>query len=363
MHEQVLIVDDEHDTRELLRYNLLKANYVPLIACNGKEALTAARHCAPDAVLLDIMMPELNGWEVCRILRETPKGKFLPIIMLSALADEEARVKGLSAGADDYVSKPFSMKELMLKIRKHVDRQHAIQRLHAREQDQETSLRYLVHEMKNSLSVIGGFSSLALNKNDGLAHLRTIHSAAVHAESLLDDASLLSRLEKEPCRLPGEPVDLVALTNEVVDMFHDTAARNRLEFVVQQNDPLLANANKTAARQVLVNLLSNAVKYSRVEGKIRISFRDVIHRVEVTIQDDGCGIPCDEMPRVFDKFYRAAGSEYIKGAGLGLHIVKLLAESMEGTVLAESKQGVGSSFTISFLGANPATASSIREVA
>jgi two-component system sensor histidine kinase/response regulator len=363
MHEQILIVDDEHDTIELLRYNLQKANYVPLIARNGEEAITAVQCCAPEVILLDVMMPGLNGWEVCRILRQSSKGEFLPIIMLSALSDEEARVKGLSVGADDYVSKPFSIKELMLKIQKLIDRQHALKQLHAREQEQETSLRYLVHEMKNSLTVIGGFSSLALKKDENHAHLKTIHTAAVHAQSLLNDTSLLSRLEKEPGSLPTEATDIVELAKEVVEMFRDMAKKKRLEIVDGNNDPLLVRANKTAARQVLVNLLSNAVKFSREGGRIWISFEEADSRVEVTIKDEGCGVPRDELSHIFNKFYRAAGSEQVKGAGLGLHIVKLLTESMEGKIIAESEQGSGSSFTVSLLEARATASPLIREVA
>jgi signal transduction histidine kinase len=360
MHEQILIVDDEYDTIELLRYNFQKANYEPLIARNGEEAINAVQCCAPEVVLLDVMMPQLNGWEVCRILRESSKGKSIPIIMLSALSDEEARVKGLSLGADDYVSKPFSIKELMLKIQKLIDQQRAMKQLRARDQEQETSLRYLVHEMKNSLTVIGGFSSLALKKDDGHAHLKTIHTAAVHAQSLLNDTSLLARLEKATGSLPTESIDIVALAKEVVEMFRDMTKRKGLEIGEVKNDPLMVRANKTAARQVLVNLFSNAVKYNRERGRIWISFDKVDRRIEVTIKDEGCGIHRDEMSRIFNKFYRAAGSEQVKGAGLGLHIVKLLTESMGGTIIAASEQGAGSAFTVSLLEASATTTGSSR---
>lgn len=363
MHEQILIVDDERDTTELLRYNLQKANYVPIIARNGEEAIAAVQCCAPEVVLLDVMMPELNGWEVCRILRQSSTGKSIPIIMLSALADEEARVKGLSVGADDYVSKPFSIKELMLKIQKHIDQQRTLQQLRAREQEQKTSLQYLVHEMKNFLCVIGGFSSLALQKDTGHAHLKTIHTAAVHAQSLLNDTSLLTRLEKEPGSLPTEAADIVALAKEAVEMFRDTAKKKRLEIIDKENGPLLVQANKTAARQVLVNLFSNAVKFSRAGGRIWLSFEEVDSRVEVTIKDEGCGIPREELSHIFNKFYRAAGSEQVKGAGLGLHIVKLLTESMDGKIIAKSEQGEGSSFTVSFLEASVTTTHFIQAVA
>ena len=186
MKKQILIVEDENDCAELLSYHLQKDNYQTVIAHNGKEAIEAVQRQTPDAVLLDVMMPELNGWEVCRILRESAKGKSLPIIMLSALSDEEARLKGLNLGADDYLPKPYSMKELLVKISKHLDRQQTIKQLNAREQEQDTTLRTMVHELKNSLNVIGGFSSIALRKDDSNKYLKTINTAAFHAERLLE---------------------------------------------------------------------------------------------------------------------------------------------------------------------------------
>lgn len=347
MNEQILIVEDEDDTAELLRYNLQKANYRTVIARNGEEAITAVQRHMPDAVLLDIMLPELNGWEVCRILRESSQGKSIPIIMLTALADEEARIKGLALGADDYISKPFSIREVLLKIRKYVDRQQTIKQLQTREQEQDTSLRYLVHELKNTVSVIGGFSALALQKDDIKNYLKKINTSAAHAESLLNDASLLARIENKEGALPVEPLDIGALVKEVVDVLHDTAKSRNIEIVVDTGTPSLVQGNMTAVRQVLINLLSNAVKYNRKGGTVWISFEETGGWLDVSVTDEGCGIPQSELPKIFEKFYRAAGSEQVKGAGLGLYIVKLLTETMGGKITAVSHPGVGSTMTLS----------------
>jgi signal transduction histidine kinase len=344
---------------ELLRYNLLKADYEPIIARSGEEAVNAVQCHEPDLALLDVMMPGLNGYEVCRILRESTKGRNLPIIMLSALSEEEARVKGLSLGADDYMAKPFSVKELLLKIQKYIDRQRALKLHHVREQEKENSLCYLVHEMKNSLNAISGFSSLALQQ--GLEHnyMRTINTAAVHAESLLNDTELLTRLEKDGGPLPVEAVDIVEIMNDAAAMFLDNAKRKNIELQGPKSAPVLVSANRSAARQVLVNLISNAVKYNREDGRIWNSVNVCKDRIHVTVRDEGCGIPPHELPFIFDKFYRAPGSELIKGAGLGLYIVKLLIEAMGGSITAVSEQGGGSAFTLSF----PLANSSAREAA
>lgn len=363
MKEQILIVDDEHYTVELLRYNLEKENYGTLVARNGEEAIDAVQCHAPDLVLLDVMMPELNGWETCRILRESSKGGAVPIIMLTAISDEEARIKGLALGADDYVTKPFSVRELLLKVRKCLDRQRKINLLRTKGQEMETSLRYMVHEVRNSLSVIGGYSSLALKKDDPRKHLGTITAAAVHAASLLNDVSLLARLEKkESGSLSVEPIDIVAVTKDAVDMALDAAKKKRIEIAVMKSTPSPVWVHRTGAKQVLINLLTNAVKYGREGGRVWIYFDERNGWTDVSVKDEGCGILPDELHRIFDKFYRAAGSEQVKGAGLGLYIVKLLTEGMGGKINVVSERGTGSTFTASFPEAN-VTHNSIQVVA
>ncbi len=349
MDKQILIVEDEKDCAELLRYHLQKENYQTVVARNGEEAIDAVQCYRLDAVLLDVMLPELSGWEVCRLLRESSKGKCLPIIMLTALSDEESRVKGLSLGADDYLSKPYSMKELLLKVRKHLDRQDAVRQFSARAQEQDTALQYMIHEMRNAMTVIGGYSGVALKKEDPRRYLKPIHVAAVHAESLLNDASLLSKLEKGGSSLPMETMDIVDLVKDVADTFHDGANKKRREIVIMNFRPCQVRVNRTAARQVLVNLLSNAGKYSPECGRIWVYFDEHPYSVDVSIKDEGCGIRQEELPRIFEKYYRAAGSEQVKGAGLGLFIVHLLAESMGGKITVMSDQGAGSTFTVSFV--------------
>jgi two-component system, sensor histidine kinase and response regulator len=363
MKKQILIVDDENDCAELLRYHLQKENYDAVIAHNGKEAIEAVQRHTPDAVLLDIMMPELNGWEVCRILRESTQGRSLPIIMLTALTDEDERIKGLSLGADDYLSKPYSMKELLLKLRKHLDRQQAIKQLQSREQERDTAVRYMVHELQNSLTAIGGFSSRALRKDGSNKYMKTINMAASHAESLLNDASLLSRLENGKERLFIEPVAIGLLVEEAVDFLQDTAKKKKIEVITVNSTAAFVHGNRTAIRQIMVNIISNAVKYNREKGTVLISFDHRNDRMNISIQDEGNGIANAELDHIFDKFYRAAGSERVKGAGLGLYIVKLLANAMGGEVKVASKPGSGSTFTVSFIQVGAAALHSAENVA
>jgi signal transduction histidine kinase len=347
MPETILIVEDEPDVAEMIRYNLEKETYRSVVAHSGAEALQVAESHKPDLVLLDIMLPDVTGWEVCRIMRESEKTRSIPILMLTAMTSEEARIKGLTLGADDFVTKPFSVKELLLRIRKTIDRQRALRGAQEKEREKDLSLRYLVHELKISVTMIGGFSSLALRKKDPETYLGKILDLAGHADRLLNDATLLSRLETQERSLALSPVDLGALIEEVVANFGHLAKEKQIGILCEERTSSTVVGNASALIQVLVNLISNAVKFSGAGGKVWIGVTEDLQVTHVTVKDQGCGIAPKDLPRIFDRFYRAAGNEHIKGAGLGLYIAKLLVEAMAGKLSVESAPGAGSAFTVS----------------
>jgi two-component system sensor histidine kinase/response regulator len=347
MQEKLLIVEDETDVAEMIRYNLEKESYRTIVAYSGAEALKAAEAHAPDLVLLDILLPDLSGWEVCRALKDRTKNHSISILMLTALSSEEARIKGLTLGADDFVTKPFSIKELLLRIRNMIDRQQTLRSLLEKAKEKDMSLSYLVHELKNSVTVIGGFSALAMRKSDPKDYLGRINALAKHADSLLNDAFLLSRLEMQGGSLPMDPVDLGALIEEVVDSFANPAKEKRVEIAFTNQISPKVMGNATAIRQVLINLISNALKFSRAGGTVWISVTEDAQGAHLTVKDNGCGIPPKDLPRIFDRFYRAAGTEHIKGTGLGLYIVKLLINALAGRLSVESTHGSGTTFTVS----------------
>lgn len=267
--------------------------------------------------------------------------------MLTDLSSEEARIKGLSLGADDFLAKPFSIRELLLRIRKMIDRQHTLRCLMEKEKEKDLSLRYLVHELKNSMTGIGGFSALALRKRDHESYLERINALAKHADSLLNDASLLSRLEMGGGSLPMDPVDMGILVEEVVDSFATLAKEGQIQMTFVDKIPSTVLGNTSALRQVLINLISNALKFSQQGATVIVGLSEEMHWIHLSVKDEGRGIPPQEIPKIFDRFYRATGSEQIQGAGLGLSVAKLLVEAMGGRILVESAVGTGSTFTVS----------------
>jgi len=346
MNELILIVEDEEDVAELLRYNLQKQGYRTVVASDGEQALRAVQYGDPDLVLLDIMLPEMDGWAVCRIIRESERGASLPVIMVTALSMEEARVQGLRLGADDYVTKPFSLPELLLRIRRLLDRDQALKELRTKTTAQDDSMKYLVHELKNSLSLMDGYSHLAQTAQQDSPYLHHIRSAADHMDQVLEQMSVLVRLERDRNALERRPVEVLPIVEEAVESFRGAVRDAGINISLEGKARSAVLGNATALRQVLVNLLSNAVKYNRPGGNVVISLEGADRSVNIIVRDEGVGIRPEELPKVFDKFFRGTGVAGVKGAGLGLHVVKLLVEAMQGSVSIASSEHGGTTVTV-----------------
>jgi len=347
MNEEILIVEDERDTVELLRYNLQREGFRTKTASNGEEAIQSIKRRMPDLILLDIMMPGMNGWEVCRHIRSNDD--HTPVVMLTALSSEDERLKGLTIGANDYISKPFSVKELILKVKRHAGKERLIKGLMQKEKEAADTLDYLNHELENSLIAMAGLSKRVLEGSDVdyARYMNSINSTAHYMSNLLRDISIITRFEKGDRLLHTEPVDIYSEVSMAVKSFRNHATSKELAISILNDTQNTVMGDKTAVRQVLTNLISNAIKYNKAKGRVLICFFDTENGVEVAVRDTGCGIPKEERKKIFEKRYRAKGSEHEKGNGLGLYLVKLLTESMGGQIRVVSNE-LGSTFTLTF---------------
>ena len=348
MNELVLIVEDEEHIAQLLRYNLQKAGYRTVEVSDGGKALRAIRIDWPDLVLLDLMLPGMDGWEVCRILRSNGQGASTPIIMLTALAGEEARIRGLQAGADDFITKPFSVREVLIKIRKLLDKSAELKSHQRKSTESETQLSYLVHELKNSVSVISGYASLADDRGDARRYLGRITMTTKHMEQILDDASLLVRLESGDRPWPLEPVPLLDVVEDSLESLRKEADARGVGLHVSGGAGCRIMGERRAVQQIVTNLVANAIKYNRSGGTARVRIEEQRDEISLSVIDDGPGIAPDQRHRIFEKYYRCPGSERVKGSGLGLYVVKLFTKSIGGSVRVTENTKSGSIFTITF---------------
>jgi signal transduction histidine kinase len=363
---RILWADDNADMREYVS-RLLREHWSVEAAADGKSALEAARADPPDLVLADVMMPGLDGFALLRALRDDPGTSTVPVILLSARAGEEARVEGLQAGADDYVIKPFTARELMARVGTHLTlaraRREAERQAQAAQAEAEAASRakdvflaMLSHELRQPMSSIVGWVRMlrsgevtAAMQQRGLETLeRNAHTLTRLIDDLLDVSSIVAgkiqlRLRAVDLRHPIEAALEVARPGA-------TAKGIELERILDADAPSVFG-DPDRLQQVVWNLLSNAVKFTPDGGRVTVRLRRTSSRVIISVGDSGCGIRQEFLPRIFDRFTQATEetTRAVRGLGLGLAIVRHLVELHGGTVSAESAgEGRGSMFTVSF---------------
>ncbi|WP_224242092.1 sensor histidine kinase [Hyalangium gracile] len=368
----MLITDDDTASRNTVAALLSPAGHIIRFAANGEEALAAAEQEPPDLVLLDVMMPGLDGFEVCRRLRTRLGADYVPIILITALDGRSDVVRGLEAGADDFLHKPVHGAELrarvsnLLKVRDY-------HRLVASERDRALAmvdeLRQQVlradrlatlgtfaagvsHELNNIAQVMRGALEAPANTTEEILNVRDIlMHVGGHITELARTILNISRPKDQGVL----EIDLSRTLDEVRNMLRLTGrTRHAIVDLVMPEQACLIRANKVHAQQVFLNLLSNAADAvaDRREPRIEIGVRaNPGGRVEAWVQDNGPGMPEEVLNRIFEPFFttKPTGS----GSGLGLPVVKQLVESWGGTIQVQSKPGSGTRMVIDIPSATP----------
>jgi signal transduction histidine kinase len=352
--------------RDYLR-RLLGVGYDVEAVADGNAALAAAREHLPDLVLADVMMPGLDGFGLLASLRADPRTRTIPVIMLSARAGEEARVEGLQAGADDYLTKPFSARELMARVQSHLEmarlRRESEAALRQADRRKDEFLAMLAHELRNPLASVRNAAQLLARlapDEPRLGRARQIIERQVeHQARLLDDLLDVSRITRGKIGLRPVPVDLAALVRDAVEdargMCDDAGLTLSLS---APPEPIWVEADPTRLAQVVSNLLSNAAKFTDRGGAVTVGLRTGFttcaaggeHAIAtLTVKDTGIGIEPEMLPHLFETFTQADRSldRSRGGLGLGLALVKGLIALHGGEVRAASDGlGQGAEFTV-----------------
>ncbi|GAA6614917.1 ATP-binding protein [Scytonema sp. NUACC26] len=350
---RILLVDDNADMRDYLK-QLLTQRWQVETAANGAIALEAIQQQLPDLVLTDVMMPEVDGFQLLKTLRADPITQSIPIILLSARAGEEATVEGLQAGADDYLIKPFSARELMARVETQLEMSRLRQELSANRFKNEF-LMTVTHELQSPLATILGWARFLQTKSfDSDTTARALaaieRNASIEAKlikDLLDVCEILSL----KLRLKSQIVDLVVLVQNSVATFREAAQAKRISLVETISDGIPSNvfADGSRLKQVIANLLDNAIKFTPDGGQVTIELECFDAGVQITVSDTGIGIRPDFLPYVFDRFTQAeVPSRHTPGGvGIGLAIAGHLVALHHGTIeVASEGEGRGTTFTV-----------------
>jgi signal transduction histidine kinase len=348
---RVLVVDDNADLRKYLT-GLLSPEYDVTTADDGLSALDEVRANMPEIVVSDVMMPRLDGFGLLRELRENPNTNTLPIILLSARAGEEAAIEGLDAGSDDYLVKPFTARELLVRVRAHIElarmRRAWILELEHANSELDTFSYSVSHDLRAPLRSINGFCQALLDDYEerlderGKDYLKRVRNAAKHMGELIDGLLALARVARSD--LQRERVDLSQLANDVGTMLRATWPGRHVDFHVQ--DGLEADGDPRLLKAVLENLLGNAWKYSSKIKDARVEVVCVNSNDGQTfcIRDNGAGFDMTYASKLFGPFQRLHSAEEFEGTGIGLATVQRIIQRHGGKIWAEGSPGNGASF-------------------
>ncbi len=352
------MVDDEPKSRELLRDVLAGAGHSVTEASGGSEALDRVRENPPDTVLLDVMMPGLDGYEVCARMKRDPASAHIPVIMVTALSEREDRLRGIASGADDFLNKPIDLHEVKLRVRNALYAKHLFDRvrenysrLQELEQQRETLTHMVIHDLKQPITAISGYLQLLQMKTEALgdAKLHGITGAAREVlasllgmiESILD----IHKLEEGRLVLDKKDGDLVSLINEVAQSMESRLKNYDFSMRFPENEMVLS-FDRGLIKRVMVNLMENALKHTPQEKLIRIAAANEGPVFRISVTDRGPGIPEEYHQKIFEKFGQVemnAGGK-ARSTGLGLTFCKLAVEAHGGEIGVGSSPGKGSTF-------------------
>jgi PAS domain S-box-containing protein len=355
---RVLVADDNVDMRDYVS-GVLARHWTVETAPDGAAALAAIRAHPPDLVVTDAMMPALDGFGLLRALRSDPRTAHLPVIILSARAGEEARIEGLQHGADDYLVKPFSARELVARVNAHLRLAHAASEMNRLREAAEAAnrakdefLAMLGHELRNPLAPM--LTALQLLKLRGIAAAErergVLERQVKHLVSLVDDLLDVSRITRGKIDLRRRRVESATFIARAIEMTSPLLEQQRHDLTVDvPRSGLAVHGDEGRLAQVVANLLTNAAKYTEPGGTISVSGRVEGDQVVIAVRDSGAGIEPEMLPVIFDMFVqqRQTLERSRGGLGLGLTIVRSLVELHGGSVsVASDGKDQGSEFTV-----------------
>lgn len=349
----ILVVDDIPENVELLEAYLVPEKYNVVTAYNGIEALERVQESPPDIVLLDVMMPQMDGFEVCQTLKNDPKTQFVPVVMVTALKERDDKLKGIEAGADDFLTKPIDRVELLTRIRSlirvkflHDDLEKSYVALQELQNTKERLTQMIIHDLKNPLT--GVKANIEIVGMEDLGETRECLDAAQRSCDLLfnmiQDLLDISKMEEGKLVLTRETLDLKEIVSPVVREVSVPAQAEDKEVVVDMPDDLARiNLDRDLVYRTLSNLMQNAVKHSGRGGTITVRASNTEDHMRIAVQDTGQGIPDDFKEKIFEKFGQVETRQRT-GSGLGLTFCKMAVEAHEGRIWVESVEGEGSTF-------------------
>lgn len=350
---KILIVDDIPANIQVLGNVLRKAGYEVAFTDNGMDAIVKTKNFGFDLILLDVMMPQMDGFEVCARLKENPTTKDIPVIFLTAKSDSESLVKGFELGAVDYLTKPFKAPELLVRVHTHLALKHASEELFKSNAMKDKLFSIIAHDLRGP---VGNLSSVleilidnieTFDKKTIIDTLNELKESASRAYELLQNLLKWARSQNHTIDFQPIPLNLKPIIEKNIDLLHFSASQKNIQFFTDLQDGIEVFADENMLQTILRNLFSNAIKFSHKSSSVKIKTSISGAFAVVRICDEGVGISEENMKKLFvtHEYISTYGTNNEKGTGIGLSICRDFVERNGGKITVESKMNEGTDFS------------------
>ncbi len=362
----VLIVDDNPTNLGLLFECLGRAGFEVLLSQDGQDALEQVELEHPDIILLDVMMPDMDGFETCHHLKANKATRDIPVIFVTALSDTVDKVKGFEAGGVDYITKPFQPEEVKARVNAHMMIRKLQQRLQAQnalleKQKEELSqlntskdkfFSIIAHDLRTPLTALLAYTRFAaeslhsFSQDDLQEMVDNLRSTCENLYELLENLLDWSRIQGGMMAYHPQLIDIKGVLLRNLTLFRPNARQKRIMFEGSIQEELFVYADEKMVDAVVRNLISNALKFTRAHGRVEVKVTQKESFLEVSVSDTGIGISKEDLPKLFriDEKYRDSGTAGERGTGLGLILCKDLIEKSGGKIWVKSEVGKGTTF-------------------
>lgn len=360
---KILIVDDVMSNVLLLKVLLTNEKFAIATASNGRQALEQVEKENPDLVLLDVMMPDMSGFEVAQHLKSNPNTADIPIIFLTALNSTADIVKGFQVGANDFISKPFNKEELIIRVTHQISLVAAKRLILSKTEELQRTIAgrdklysVIAHDLRSPMgSIKMVLNMLILNLPSEKIGAEMYELLTMANQTTADVFSLLDNLLKWTKSQIGklnvvyQDVDLVEVTDGVIEIFSMVASLKKIRIREMKPEKMMVNADIDMLKTVVRNLLSNAIKFSKENSEVLVKMEEVDGMAVVSVQDYGCGISEEGQKKLLhtDTHFSTFGTNNEEGSGLGLLLCKDFVVKNGGKLWFTSKEGEGSIFSFS----------------
>lgn len=360
---KILIVDDVMSNVLLLRVLLTNEKFTIATANNGRQALEQVKKESPDLILLDVMMPDLSGFEVARQLKANPDTAEIPIIFLTALNGTADIVKGFQVGGSDFISKPFNKEELIIRVTHQISLVAAKRLILSKTEELQRTIAgrdklysVIAHDLRSPMGSIKMVLNMLILNLPAEKIGEEMYELLIMANQTTEDVfSLLDNLLKWTKSQIGklnvvyQDVNLVELTDSVIDIFNMVAKLKKITIKETKSDKIMVNADIDMLKTVVRNLLSNAIKFSKENSEVLVTIKEEDDMAVVSVQDYGCGISEEGQKKLLhtDTHFSTFGTNNEEGSGLGLLLCKDFVMKNGGKLWFTSKEKEGSTFSFS----------------